>query len=220
MGLNRLGLMAAVSMSPKAFGIQSRMCQQVDDVMLNMTLEDFDVGDGGWRSLDTVGCESVAADGIARYRERHTSALSQGGLMLWHEAQLRAAAGQTGQAIELMLQVRQADGPEFDPYTDATIAFLRRDRTALTAARQALVALPEPAAFRRAADRFASSYPDLPPLTWPLNLDVVDGLIVCFDRPYREAYVCRPEARNVQGAGNGRGPGERQPDIGPARTSR
>jgi hypothetical protein len=25
-------------------------------------------------------------------------------------------------------------------------------------------------------------------LKWPMNLDVLDGLIACFDRPYSEAY--------------------------------
>jgi hypothetical protein len=31
-------------------------------------------------------------------------------------------------------------------------------------------------------------------LAWPPNLDVLDRLLTCFDRPYREAYGdCRPE---------------------------
>ena len=28
-------------------------------------------------------------------------------------------------------------------------------------------------------------------LKWPLNLDVLDGLIACFGQPYNKAYGCR-----------------------------
>jgi len=31
-------------------------------------------------------------------------------------------------------------------------------------------------------------------LAWPPNLDILDQLLACFDRPYREAYSdCRSE---------------------------
>jgi hypothetical protein len=28
-----------------------------------------------------------------------------------------------------------------------------------------------------------------------MNLDVLDGLLACFDKPYSQAYGCRPPAR-------------------------
>ncbi len=75
----------------------------------------------------------------------------------------------------------------------ASVAFLRQDRPALEAAYARLMSLPVPDYFTRAAERYAVNYPDLPPLTWPLNRDKVEGFLACFDRPYREAYVCDAE---------------------------
>lgn len=32
-------------------------------------------------------------------------------------------------------------------------------------------------------------------MRWPMNIEVVDDLVTCFDRPYRQAYGsdCRPK---------------------------
>lgn len=182
-----LGLAVAVLLA----GSQLTGCREVDEAMLVMSLQEFDQGDNGWRSLEAPGCEAIIADGIKRYRDRNPKLLDQNDGIIWHEAQLRASAGQTDEAIALMLRTRDSDGPAIRPYTDATIAFLRHDRAALMASRDELLAMPEPDYFRDAAARFAKSYPDQPPLVWPLNRDVVDGLIACFDRPYAEAYDCR-----------------------------
>ena len=171
-------------------GSEPDVCREVDEPMLAMSLDDFDQGDHGWRSLSAKGCDGVTADGIKRYRERNTETLKDHHTLVWHEAQLRANAGQTDEAIALMLQTRETATDSIRPYTDASIAFLRRDRAGLLAARAALIAMPEPDYFRQAADRYAASYPSLPPLAWPLNLDVVDGLIACFDKPYAVAYEC------------------------------
>ena len=166
-------------------------CREADAAMLAMPLHDFDQTEAGWRSLDAKGCERQTADAILQYRTANAQALGdEGETLVWHEGQLRASAGETGEAIRLMLIGRERESDATQPYTDATIAFLRRDRAALLAARERLVALPMPEAFARASARYAASYPDLPPLRWPLNLNIVDGLIACFDRPYREAYAC------------------------------
>jgi len=174
-------------------------CRQADAAMLALPLEDFDQGDAGWRSLDREGCEAVVADAIGNYRELNREALAgeDTSTLVWHEGQLRAAAGQTDAAIALMLQGRDEESDAIQPYVDASIAFLRQDRSALEAAHARLMALPVPDYFTRAAERYAATYPDLPPLTWPLNRDKVEGFLACFDRPYREAYVCDAEG-NVQ----------------------
>jgi len=170
-------------------------CRQADAAMLALPLQEFDQTPAGWRSLDAEGCEAVGADAIARYREVNRQALAgeDTGTLIWHEGQLRAAAGQTETAIALMLEGRDEESDALQPYVDASVAFLRQDRAALLAARARLVALPVPDYFARAAERYRASYPDLPPLSWPLNLDKVDGFIACFDRPYREAYSCDAE---------------------------
>lgn len=174
-------------------------CPQADAAMLARPLEDFDQGDAGWRSLDKEGCEAVVADAIGSYREQNREALAgqDTSTLIWHEGQLRAAAGQTDAAIALMLQGRDEESDAIQPYVDASIAFLRQDRPALEAAHARLMALPVPDYFTRAAERYAANYPDLPPLTWPLNRDKVEGFLACFDRPYREAYLCDAEG-NVQ----------------------
>jgi hypothetical protein len=170
-------------------------CRQPDAAMLALPLHEFDQTDAGWRSLDAAGCEAVAAETIARYRVQNREALAgqDAGTLVWHEAQLHAAAGQTDAAIALMLEVRDAESDAIQPYVDASVAFLRQDRPALEAAYARLMSLPVPDYFTRAAERYAVNYPDLPPLTWPLNRDKVEGFLACFDRPYREAYVCDAE---------------------------
>ena len=169
-------------------------CTVADEAMLALPLEQFDQTQAGWRSIDQDGCEATAADAIARYREVNAAVLEgqSTSTLLWHEGQLRAAAGQNERAIPLMLQ-RRDEGTEADQvYVDATVAFLLRDLAALVAARERLASLPEPAGFAAAVERYRTSYPQYPPPTWPPNLDVVDGLLTCFDLPYREAYGCRP----------------------------
>lgn len=170
-------------------------CREADAAMLALPLHAFDQTEQGWRSLDADGCERQTAEAIRRYRDINADALGESATgLLWHEGQLRAAAGETDEAIRLMLASREQDSDATRPYTDATVAFLRRDREALIAAREQLVSLPMPEAFARAAARYAETYPDLPPLSWPLNLDIVDGLIACFDQPYKEAYGCEAPA--------------------------
>ena len=191
-----LSLLATLTMGQVA---TTQDCRQPDAAMLALPLEEFDQTPAGWRSLDAEGCEAVGADAIARVRVLNREALAgqETGTLIWHEGQLRAAAGQTEAAIALMLEGRDQEPDAIQPYVDASVAFLRQDREALLAARARLVALPVPEYFARAAERYRANYPDLPPLSWPLNLNKVDGFIACFDRPYREAYSCDAEG-NVE----------------------
>jgi hypothetical protein len=80
-------------------------------------------------------------------------------------------------------------------YHEAELAFLARDMGALKAARDRLAGVPKPDGFDQGVEAFKMKYPEFPPPTWPMNLDVVDGFINCFDMPYAEAYKfsCRPE---------------------------
>jgi hypothetical protein len=88
--------------------------------------------------------------------------------------------GDYQQAEGLFEQSRVPHIPAFKAwniYVDATIAFLHRDRDALLKARTKLAEVP-PEAGR--------------PDSKPMNLDVVDGLLRCFDRSYADAYsACR-----------------------------
>lgn len=156
--------------------------------MLALSQQAFDQDlAGGWRPLaQRAECRLAAADLIRDYREARRN---QAEILFWHEGQLRAIAGQTAQAIALFERARKAEDPfGWNPYVDATIAFLRGERAALLAARERLTQVPRPANF---PERDANGRPT----RWPLNLDVVDGFIACFGRPYGEAYgaSCRPQ---------------------------
>lgn len=163
--------------------------------------QDLSNGGGGWRALAArQECVATAADLIREYRHRHAIG---GGILAWHEGQLRAEAGDAAQAIALFERARKPPGKDpigWNAYVDASIAFLRGDRASLVAARERLAATPYrtdggmppldggfiefPAQDGRPAMR----------MRWPPNLDVVDGLIHCFAQPYRVAYgnACRP----------------------------
>ena len=158
-------------------------------------------GGGGWRAIaHRPGCELTAADLIRDYRTAHNS---QSSTLYWHEAQLRAVDGDYEHAISLMEQSRKPvkkDIIGWNYYVDATIAFLRRDRVALADARAKLatVQLKPGSGFPPVKDSFVElTMPNgkAMKMRWPFNLDVVDGLIRCFDKPYRTAYGskdCRP----------------------------
>ena len=156
---------------------------------------------GGWRVLaHTPGCESTAADLIRDYRNAHRS---QSSILYWHEGQLRAGAGDYKQAIPLLEHSREPEKKDFfdwNDYLDATIAFLRRDKEALADARAKLAEIqPKPGSgLPPIKDGFIEVHFNdgkTRKVHWPPNLDVVDGLIRCFGKPYKIAYGgkgCRP----------------------------
>jgi hypothetical protein len=165
--------------------------------------QDLSNGGGGWRKIgNTPGCELAAAGLLAAYRETHPGSDS---ILAWHEGQMRASAGQSSRAIPLLRAARKdpaKDPAGWNAYVDATVAFLQRDKAALADARQRLAAVPYPAdsgmpplvngtvEFPAEAGRPAMK------MRWPPNIDVVDGLVACFDKPYTAAYEssCRPAA--------------------------
>ena len=165
--------------------VVAETCAYDREKMLGLSQNAFDQDQqGGWRELSyRPGCTLAAADLIRDYRE--TKGLTAG-ILYWHEGQLRAFAGQTAQALALFAQSRRNgnDPQGWDHYVDATIAFLKKDKSALLAARESLARIPRPADYQP---------PKLPPnvkltSTWPPNLGVVDKLIRCFERDYQEAY--------------------------------
>lgn len=136
------------------------------------------------------GCGVVAAD---VYRDYHGALRAKGepvmitlpngeawtmsetgemSILYWHEGQLRAFAGDADGAASLFEQsLKTADISHYgwDEYVRGSIAFLRGDLDALTAAREAM------------AGKVTAGYD-------AINLGVLDGLIACFGRSYTEAY--------------------------------
>jgi len=171
-------------------------CPHDREALLALDVVAFDhTLNAGWRPLaDVAGCEGVAADLIAEYRKRHEARLrpDQRLGLAWHEAQLRAATGDYARAIPLFeaaLPARERNEDRWF-YGQATLAFLRGDRARLEAVRAEYARLPKPDWFDKEAERIKAQ--EGADLAWPMNLHIVDGLIRCFGRPYREAYAgCR-----------------------------
>lgn len=180
-------------------------CDYDEDAMLALDEHAFDQDwsgtGGGWRAVASIpGCELAAADLLAAYRAKHPSA---GSILAWHEGQVRALAGQYERAMPLFESARKPEDQDFagwNDYVDATLAFLRHDKPALSLARERLaaVAYPKSPAMPPLKDGFFElpTQPGQPSMRmrWPPNIDVVDGLLACFDKPYSEAYAasCRP----------------------------
>lgn len=174
------------------------------DAMLALDENAFDQnlgnGGGGWRAIGNLpGCENAAADLLAAYRAKHPDASA---ILAWHEGQMRASAGQYQQAIpllELDRKPKEQDKAGWNAYVDATVAFLRRDRSALVKAREALASTPYPegSGLPPLKDGYfeVPGPPGQPPsrMRWPPNIEVVDGLLACFGKSYADAYgvACR-----------------------------
>jgi hypothetical protein len=149
---------------------QTSDCSYDRESLLALNQDAFDQDmKGGWRTLAARGCIEEAADIIRDYRNRHQplKGTEQSILLYWHEGQMRAMLGQDKDAIDLFgntLQVGNGSA-QWNFYVDATVAFLRRDRTTLLMARDAL-----------------AKSGDSP------NLTIVDNLVTCFGKSYRESY--------------------------------
>ena len=191
--LSLISALLLQSAFPAAAGMPAKAvdCRYDRAAMLRLDLTKFDQDmTGGWRALADRGCDAQAADLIRDWRTANPVEPQHASTLLWHEGQLRANAGQTTAAIALFEQSRKP--PERDVfgwnlYVDGSIAFLRRDRSALDTARNRLVVLPKP-------EGLTVLGPDGKPSTvrWPRNLNVLDALQRCWGQPYRIAYACPP----------------------------
>jgi len=200
-----LALATAMATSDKA--PSGPDCHIDHAAMMALSVDAFDQDmDGGWRALDMrTGCQEPAADLIADYRRLPKA---QGiGLLAWHEAQIRADLGQSDRAIALMQQSYKTEAEDkagWNPYVDGTIAFLRKDPAALEQARARLAAVAPPPGMA-VKDGYYTMTVDGEQLRvpWPLNLNVLDALLRCFDKDYKTAYgtpACRsPDAGGWEG---------------------
>jgi hypothetical protein len=169
--------------------------------------QDLNNGGGGWRRIEAIpGCQLAAAELLRDYRVTHHV---DGVTMAWHEGQMRAAAGQYREAIELFDSAHKPENQAnagWNAYVDASIAFLRRDRAALEAARTRVAAVPYPQG--SGLPPLNQGYIEFPAeagrppmkMRWPPNIDVVDGLLHCFSESYA---VALNEARCRQPAEGG-----------------
>jgi hypothetical protein len=201
-------LLALVAIEPS---LAADRCAYDKQAMLALDEDAFDQdlsgGGGGWRAIGNLpGCELAAAGLLSAYRAAHPASDI---VLAWHEGQMRASAGQYAQAIPLLRAARKPpteDAAGWNHYVDATVAFLRRNRAGLLAARDRLAAVPyRPVPGMPAPEHGYIEIPAAagqPPMRmrWPPNIEAVEGLVACFDKPYVEAYgqACRAQSRQVR----------------------
>jgi len=170
-------------------------CSYDESKLVDMPYEAFDQDmTGGWRRLENRGCVSAAANLIRAYRHKNFDLpSSEQTILSWHEGQLRAIAGDYDAAIPLLLRgVPENDTAiDFVDYALGTVAFLQHDKQALITARSRLASLPKPAGFAGTVASTKDGKTVQIPVDWPPNLNVLDGLIRCFGKPYKVAYNCR-----------------------------
>jgi len=181
--------MSAVFAVVLAAALQSS-CAYETAPFLQQDFQTFDQTDEGWRGLARKDCFVEAAELIAVYHAAlagDLDARERSGLD-WHEGQMRAFAGETEAAIELFERTREGRNAVMEAYLDATLAFLEGDRAGLEAARERLLAVPEPEGFAASIATFRERFPDHDPPVWPVNLHLVDRLRACFGESYAIAY--------------------------------
>jgi hypothetical protein len=158
-------------------------CTFDKEKLLALDADSFDQDmKGGWRAVAMQdNCKLVAADLIKEYRELRGPRTWR--VMVWHEGQLRAMAGDIRSAIPLLEQSRvvlEETSPGWNEYVNATVAFLRKDRRAFDEAYASLLALPKPKGWD--TNFFTKDK------QWPLNRKVVESLANCFESSYEKAY--------------------------------
>lgn len=161
--------LVSVAIEPAA---QQEQCSY-DPEILSMDFEKFDQDeDSGWRQVARQpGCEKEAAKLIRIYRLNMEQRLS---VLYFHEGQMKAFAEDYPEAISALRQsMKKQDVFGWNPYVRATIAFLQRDIDQLKKERDILNQTVRPNSWEG---------------DWPLNLDVIDALIRCFKKSYKEAY--------------------------------
>jgi hypothetical protein len=177
---------SAATAAPLA-SISTAACEYDRDQLLALEMTQFDQNlEGGWRTLaNQEGCLPVAADLI---RDYHAARPEKSYLLYWHEGQVRALSGDYASATQLFeMSYNVPNDPlGWNLYVDATIAFMKQDRTALVKAYLALANLPLPPNVQ--LDQNGNSIAD----SWPPNMDVIEKLMACFGQTYRVAYSnCR-----------------------------
>lgn len=178
------------------------------DRLMALDVQSFDQDfDGGWRAVSyRDGCERTAAELISAYIDQN-SVTAENPLfdtMAWHVGQMYASAGLAEEAVPWMRRSFRPDDEArllWRLYAEGTIAFLERDREALQVARDRLAAQTVSEEEKAARRQFLADNPriSMPPgfVDEPQNLNVLDGLLACFDETYERAYgrSCQERAR-------------------------
>lgn len=149
-----------------------------DDDPMKLSYTDFDQKENGWRKFSNARQYLEAAALIEKYLVVNATTLSyhEKVNLRWHAGQMFAFVNSYARARELFLEsllgLQPLDSPIlWNQYVFASIAFLDKDLAKLEN-------------FRQQISRGTPMGGQFP------NLNVVDNLIRCFDKPYSIAYGC------------------------------
>jgi hypothetical protein len=173
--------------------------------LLELPFAQFDQQEGsGWRPLYEVRCYTRAADLIADYMKRHSDLVerhpelaNQVYILPAHAGQMYALAGRYDVAIDYLQSANQKTSQaliHWNAYMAATIAFLRRDRDDLLKQRELIARQPPMPKSPGVPEWMAGK---------KVDLDVVDRLIACFDKPFEAGFRDGCEAAQYPPAANG-----------------
>ncbi|WP_416877646.1 hypothetical protein [Litorimonas sp.] len=155
---------------------------------------------GGWREIaNKENCKAAAGQLIKDYIAYHNIKPHSGSdILYWHVGQMQAYSGQTEDALKYfnMSYNKQAEDltneKEWALYAEGTIAFLKKEKGRLIAAKNEL------AKYKVSDDKIAAikqMQKNNPNVMFPegfpeksLNLIALEGLLRCFDQPYSKAY--------------------------------
>lgn len=162
--------------------------------LLQLQFKQFDQQPGsGWRPLYAGKCYLHAAALLEDYMKEHPDAARKHYMLPFHTGQMFALGGKHSEAIRWMQKGhsdRKSDLIDWNAFVDANIAFLRHDRDVLLKQRS-LINQQLPMPKQRGVPDWAAGK--------KMNLDVVDGFIACFEKPYESAYgdTCRQQGKKL-----------------------
>ena len=161
------------------------------ETIVSLPFKEFDQTAGsGWRPFYEEGCYSVASKLLIRYLTEHPEIAQQQFILPFHAGQLLAMAGDYEKALPFLeggYTDIEMEYVNWNAFVDAHIAFITRDKKLLMESRDKI-----------------SKQPGMPneqgvpewAIGKKMNLDVVDGFINCFNKPFAEAY--ENDCRNIQ----------------------
>jgi hypothetical protein len=181
-------MLAAVFLALAFIQPSGDVCDIDRSALLELDQKAFDQDfNGGWRKIADNGCKKEAADLIRDWRRIHTS---ESTTLYWHEGQMRAEIGDSPAAVELFKKAIKTPEEEagfgWNLYVEGSVAFLNRDKLTLQRARDALAVLPKPEGLSRMVDQDGNPVE----IEWPMNLNILDAFIQCWDETYSNAYQC------------------------------
>lgn len=151
--------------------------------LLSLSYQDFDQDPHeGWRPYYERECYAQARDLLLAYVAEHPDLADEHYMLRFHAGQLLAMTGDYEKAKTYMRRAYtklQSQKIDWNAFVDANIAFLDKDKPKLMEMRSRIAKQPE-----------LKAGPGIP--LWAvgriMNLDVVDGFIACFEKPYVIAY--------------------------------